>query len=130
MSALGMTMGYAKVADGSEQPRLHISPSAKVVLNIIADSTSTGGRSDVSHKKYRGGLSLLERFRTSAFDTSWTLNDDYVLNPRCTIRKLWDLILTAFVFYLIVVLPMELLIPFFEETSGMVAFELVLGKQC
>ena len=69
----------------------------------------------------------IQQLSVQAIDSTWTFNEDWVINPRSHIRKLWDLLITLLVFYLISMLPWELGVFFYNNPRGLNIFETFLG---
>ena len=101
-----------------------MTPSAKKVFHLMT-SMDDPNQSKRRRDSVKHGIHQLS---VQAIDSTWTLNEDWVINPRSHVRKLWDFLITVLVFYLISMLPWELGVNFYVTPKGINDFETFLGN--
>lgn len=114
-------------ASNRNRPPPPMTPSAKKVFHMM---TTQEDKKDAVHqlKKNRDSLKTgIHQLSMQALDSTWIMNEDYVINPRSHLRKAWDLLLTLLVFYLISILPWQLGVDFYHSPVALTRFDTFLG---
>lgn len=117
--ALGISSKSTRTGTG-------MTPTSMKVFHML---TSQDEKKEMVEQLQSGGIKkkdAISHFSMAAIDSTWVFDENWVMNPRSYVKKMWDVTITLLVFYLMGILPWELGVPFYHPPEPILILEKVL----